>query len=105
MRQRERETGEACEPLTGCERADEREGARGRGATISESFKPVIGLGDARQDVEEMLCPRHGLLQAEAELAAAERHLLHSYVRNVTLEGFYLQKEERWALSCIVTQP
>lgn len=62
---RRRETGEACEPLTGCERADEREGARGRGATISESFKPVIGLGDARQDVEETLCPRHGLLQAE----------------------------------------
>lgn len=70
----EKETGKACEPLTGCERADEREGVRGRGSTVSESFKPVNGLGDAEQDVEEMLCPCHGLLQAETELEAAERH-------------------------------
>lgn len=63
----------------GREQADHRLGARGsewewkrgRGATTSESFKPVIAVGDAKQDwgflqhVEAKQIPLHGLLQTK----------------------------------------
>lgn len=44
---------------------------RGRWATTSESFKPVIAVGDAKQDwgflqhVEAKQIPHHGLLQTD----------------------------------------
>lgn len=63
---------------------------RGRGGTTSESFKPVIAVGDAKQDwgflqhVEAKQIPLHGLLQTETDLgfAAEGGHLL-----NVSLYG------------------
>lgn len=50
---------------------------RGRGATTSESFKPVIVVGDAEQDwgflqhVEAKQIPLHGLFQTETDLRFA----------------------------------
>lgn len=55
-------------------RGSEWEWERGRGATTSESFKPVIAVGDAEQDwgflqhVEAKQIPHHGLLQTETDL-------------------------------------
>lgn len=75
-------------------RGSEWELERGREATTSESFKPVIAVGDAKQDwgflqhVEEKQIPLHGLLQRETDLVSASEggHFLsRSYLGRVEI--------------------
>lgn len=75
-------------------RGSEWEWERGRGAATSESFKPVIVVGDPKQDwgflqhVEAKQIPHHGLLQTETDLGfAAEggHSLSRSYLGRVEI--------------------
>lgn len=66
-----------CEAIADCEAEPAREG--GSGATTSESFKPVIASGDAKQawssfqHVEGKPSRHHGSLQSGTDLTAAAR--------------------------------